>query len=271
MPDSPDVLADPSSDTQEPDQTPDSSSVTSDVIEPAALDRPAVNLKAEFDRKLGRVESKIEELTAILLEQARARQAPVSSEPEPDDEELARDAILGNPKALVALGQRQATKVQAEAEAFRQADNFVMAQLNAIVGKYPSLRDAASPLRGKVEEARRALLALGYNDGKALTLEAVKLAILDNPDLARSQSAPAPVLTPSSTSAAPMASVPGNAPRRKGTAPVASTVTPAQAAIAKRMGVDPVKATKNFEERMKNGRSALSPMLAVLIREDSNA
>lgn len=255
-------VTDPSSEPQELDQTaPESSTVNSDV-EPEVVDRPVVNLKAEFDRKHSRLENKIEELTAIILEQARSRNAPPPAAAEPDDEELARNAILGDPKALVALNTRSENRVRQAMSAEQQADAFVNAQLGAIAGKYPMLSDPSSPLRAKVMEAKRTLLGFGYPDSKALTLEAIKLAIIDNPELARPGAQEPSVVEPvrrESTNS--MSSLPGNAPRRKTASPAAPVVSKEEAAIAKRMGVDPIKAKANFEKRMREGKSGLSLQL----------
>ena len=135
-------------------------------------------------------------------------------------------------------------------------------EMLVLANKYPALRDANSPLREAAIAARAALINQGAQPGPATDLEAVKYAILDNPQIA-TPSPPTPV-TP-----AP-AQIDGDK-RRRVSPPnvIPPKMTPRALEIAKRMGVkDPEKSLERFYKRQEAGRSAVSPLIQTIVREE---
>jgi len=238
---------------------PDPEPVSPVPVEP---DRPLQNVTAEFNRKIGKVESRLDELIALIAQQSAKPTAPAQPLAQYSDEQLAELYRAGSAEAGVALQERVASRqVQAQSTADKLAQR-IQQEMLVLANKYPALRDANSPLREAAIAARAALINQGAQPGPATDLEAVKYAILDNPQIA-TPSPPTPV-TP-----AP-AQIDGDK-RRRVSPPnvIPPKMTPRALEIAKRMGVkDPEKSLERFYKRQEAGRSAVSPLIQTIVREE---
>ena len=228
-------------------------------------DRPLQNVTAEFNRKLGKVESRLDELVSLIAQQTATKPAaPAAPLAQYSDEQLAELYRVGSAEAGVALQERVASRqVQAQAQQDKKAQR-IQTELSVLAGKYPQLRNPDDPLRQAAMAARTVLVNQGYPAGPETDLEAIKYAILDNPQLV---SAPQPTPVPSTPAPA---TIDGSRPRRTVTAPTApAKMDPKALEIAKRMGVkDPAKSLERFYERQAKGRSAVSPLIATVVREE---
>jgi hypothetical protein len=260
----------PGSDAPPESPASDASSVTD--VAAAPDDRPIQNVKAEFDRKLTKVERQLAEIAAMLA--AQPTQRPAAPEPAAQqaytDQQLLELANAGNGAALQEYIARQTARSVSQQTQQMQQQQAVSAQLQVLYGRFPVLTDASHPLTQAAMQAKTTLIRMGYPPQSAATdLEAIKLAIVDHPGLAQPS---APATPPSSRGpAAPHAGVDGAAPRR----PTPNASAPGRALsqrekdIAARMGIkDPAAAVKRFTERQQAGRSSLSPLVAQIVREE---
>ena len=233
-------------------------------VVPVEPDRPLQNVTAEFNRKIGKVESRLDELIALIAQQSAKPTAPAQPLAQYSDEQLAELYRAGSAEAGIALQERIASRhVQAQSTADKLAQR-IQQEMLVLVNKYPALRDSNSPLREAAIAARAVLIQQGAQPGPATDLEAVKYAILDNPQVAT------PTITPTPGTPAP-AQIDGDKRRRvipPNAAPPKMTAKALE--IAKRMGVkDPEKSLERFYKRQDAGRSAVSPLIQTIVREES--
>lgn len=231
--------------------------------QPVEPDRPLQNVTAEFNRKIGKVESRLDELIALIAQQSVKPTAPAHPLAQYSDEQLAELYRAGSAEAGIALQERIASRhVQAQSTADKRAQR-VQQEMLVLVNKYPALRDPQSPLREAAMNARSVLINQGAQPGPETDLEAVKYAILDNPQVPQPTPAPAPA-TPAPAQidgVKPRRVTPPNAPPPK--------LNPKAIEIAKRMGVkDPEKSLERFYKRQEAGRSAVSPLIQTIVREE---
>jgi hypothetical protein len=245
---------------------------SADTSVPAG-DRPWQNIKAEFDRKLSKVERQIAEqtqyLSAILATQ---RQAPPASDATRayTDQELTTLWRQGSDEAGQELINRRVSGAVTQAQTIQAQAQTVQAQVQALYRRYP-FGEVQHPLTQAALRAKQVLVSQGYNP-QALTtdLEAMKLAIADNPeivaDIVKTPARVAEGVRRDST-----VDVDGNRPRRQ--RPTGSQPAPLsekQRDLARRMGTkDPDKVMQRFEARNASGRSAVSPMIAMMMKEDA--
>lgn len=278
--DTPDVAPDPSTGPDVVDDAPPQGDVAPDVV---VDDRPLRNWKAENDRKFGRLEEMIVGLAASLNSIASQSAQPAATVPassEPTDDELAQRAALGDANALVALQDRRINKVVDQRDSVARLNALVDSQMLSLVGKYPGVRDASHPFRAAVLQAKSVLLGIGYADNKATDVEAIKLAIANDPELARSAmapSAPAPAAPARDNPPGP-ANLAGPMPRRRTTAPPAVSVDDKTFEMARRM--NPQKyatreaaaaAVARFRKRNAEGKTGFTPNVGIILKEQGDA
>ena len=240
-------------------------------------DRPVQNIKAEFDRKLGQFQNTVQSQLAQIAQSIASLQRPAQvANPgtrEYTDDELWAMGQSGSREASDMYHQRQLDRrmqVQTATSAIHQQ---VAGQLQALARKYPVLSDSSHPLTIAALQAKAALVSMGYQaDAPATVLEAIKVAIADNPEiiagLVRSPQRASEGARGSAANA--QMSVDGNTPRRAQPKGQAAQISDKEKAIAQRMGVkDPAKARERFEKRNAAGRSSISPAIALLVREDN--
>lgn len=267
---SPDVIA-ASSAEGEPVEPADGSEPVSSVVDstPAdAGDRPLINLKAEFDRKLTKVERQLSEMMQVLLANSQ-KPVPTPTAPrEYTDQELWDMGIGGSKDAMDVYIQRQVGKQSTADKAATAQAQLVQVQLTTLYAKYPMLRtDPSHPLTALAIQAKQALVGAGYPNNHATDLEAIKTAIADSPELAVPKPAVRDAGRPSAVSA--QQDVTGATIRRAVPAATTTPLTSREAAIAKRMGVkDPAKAKERFMKRNEEGRATVSPTVAGFVREE---
>jgi len=276
----PDVDAASSTANDVVDDVPPQGDVASDVV---VDDRPMRNWQAENDRKFGRLEEMIVGLAANLNTIAThstqsAATVPVTSEP--TDDELAQRAALGDANALMALQDRRINKVVDQRDSVARLGALVDSQMLSLVGKYPGVRDTGHPFRGAVLQAKSVLLGIGYADNKATDVEAMKLAIANDPDLARSAmapNAPAPA-APIRDNVPGPANLGGPAPRRRPQAAPAALVDDKTFEMARRM--NPQKyatreaaaaAVARFRKRNAEGKTGFTPNVGIILKEQGDA
>lgn len=243
--------------------SPVSSPVNADVLSPNPDDRPEKNLKAEFDRKHDKLVERMDELVALVT----TRLTPTPATPERSggktytDEELHQLWQQGYQEAGDMLIERKMERRLASEKAESQKDSIVNNQLMILFRKYPMLADPAHTLTKVALVAKRALIANGRPDNRQTELDAILLAIADNPSLAATPAEEPEYITP--------ASVPGVMPRRAAPVkPKEPTMDPRSLAAAQRMGVkDPAGSRKRFYERNAKGSSSVSPLVAQILEE----
>lgn len=242
-----------------------SSPVNADVVSPETGDRPEKNIKAEFDRKYEKLAERMDELVTLVSTKLSSAPAEPAARPTGKtytDEELHQLWQQGYQEAGDMLIERKMERRLAAERAEGQKDALVNNQLTILFQKYPMLYDPSHSLTKVALLAKKALIGNGRSDNRQTELEAILLAIADNPSLA-STSREEPEYT------AP-ASVPSNTPRRAA-APRTKEPTPdsRSLAVANRMGVkDPAGARKRFYERNAKGSSSVSPLVAQIIEEE---
>lgn len=250
---------------------PGSSPVISDVPSDTPTDRPAGNLKAEFDRKMGKLDEKLDQLTAYVSRLAQPQPstnepAATSGKKEYTDEELHTLWQQGYQEAGDILIKRKVDREFAARQETDKQDTLVNSQLSVLFQRYPVLADPAHPLTKMAVIAKRALLANGRSDTRATELEAILLAIADYVAQPRTddEDHAEPTSRPSSVV------VPGATVRRAPTArPKEPAMDPRSLEVAKRMNIkDPAGSRKRFYERNAKGTSSISPMVAQLIKEE---
>lgn len=255
-------VSSPGSDVPPESLATDASPVTD--VATAPDDRPIQNVKAEFDRKLSKVERQLSEIAAMLAAQQPQRPAVV---PEYTDQQLLELANAGNAAAMDALMERKTARHTQQQFSQVNAQQMIAGQLQALYARYPMLTDASHALTQAAMQAKMALVRNGYPpQAPATDLEAIKLAIVDNPGLVVA-AASAPV---SRSGHGPQSSVDGAMPRRTATTTSASPAVSQKAReVAQRMGIkDPAEAIKRFEKRQQDGRSSLSPLVVQAVREE---
>lgn len=245
---------------------------TSGVVLPD--DRPAQNIKAEFDRKFAAQQQKVDAiLNWIQTQAAQPQPQPQQSSAELTDEELWQQAQQGNRQAFELYQQRIADRrirVQAQQAGYVQS---VDRQLAAIMNKYPVLQDASHPLTQTANMAYSLLLQQGYPQGRATLLEAAKTAIADRPDLiAELQGASAVTADRSRRTAAQSAqSGATGVTHRQDSTPTTQpkALTPDELSLARKMGVkDPQKSKERFLQRQQEGKSSLGAVAGFVREED---
>ena len=252
------------------DEVSGGSPVTLDQSPDGSGDRPLHNFKAEFDRKLGRVDerfSTLEQLMAQVLNVVTtsgtsAPATPNTTEKEYTDEELLELWQNGSKAAGDMLVDRKMDRRERERDKAAGATNMIRAQLQNLFTRYPTLRDANHPLTKAAIATRNALLQSGLESGPILELEAIKVAIADNPDLAASALQRNTSVGDSRSSSADVSSF-GVAPRRTASTPRGKpALSEASKKLAKRMGVkDPSGAMERMRKRWENRSSSISPLL----------
>lgn len=233
-------------------------------------DRPAQNLKAEFDRKYGSLQTKVDAVLNWIQSQA-AQPTPQQSQPtEVTDEELWQEAQRGNRQAFEAYQLRMTDRrINQQSRAASYARS-VDQQLAAIMNKYPVLQDANHPLTQTANLAYALLLQQGYPSNRATLLEAAKTAIADRPDLVSElHGSVGTQQTRRTASQMAQSGAMGATHRQDSTPAQTKALTPAEADLARRMGVkDPNKSKERFLQRQQGGVSSVSPTIGVIAREE---
>lgn len=276
-----DVVSDPS---PEPDVV-DTPEPQGDADDTVVEDRPIRNWQAENDRKFGRLEEMIVGLAASvnsIATQPRNPAATVPAASEPSDDELAQRAALGDGAALLALQDRRINKVVDSRDSVARLHALVDSQMLSLTNKYPGLRDPGHPFRGATLQAKSVLLGLGYLDNKATDVEAIKLAIANDPDLARTAMAtaaapvtPAPLARPNVPGPATLG---GPAPRRRTNAPPPTAIDDRTFEMARRMNPQKFQtreqaaaAIERFRKRNAEGKSGYTPNVGFILKEQGDA
>lgn len=255
MPDPQDVQPEPSP-APEPEPTPEPAPSEPD-------ERPLRNFVAELVRKQTAQGAVLDELRTMIQGLRPPTPAPSGQY---TDEQLMELARAGSVEAQVEL-QRRIARQEAATQAAQQ-DRVTKAQqaFSYLQTKYPQFREPTDPLYQSALELRAGLFRQGYPAGMETDVEAMKLAVVEHPELI--QRTPSPSPTPRTPAPA---QIDGATPRRSAPARTpAAQLDPKVAAVARRMGVkDPAKALQKYQDRVKEGRSALSPLLTVAVREES--
>ena len=232
-----------------------------------APERPIENLRGEFNRKMGSIEQKFDQVLGYIAQQEADKQraaAPAAPAPAKSgyaamsDDELFAAARNGDMPAFEAWNERKAAGVFSRMRGQENHQSLVEGQIGILHSKYPVLGNPQHALTQTVNAAQALLQRRGYPQSPATYLEAVKTAIADRPDLvaelhtqgARAREGARRVSA--GNSGVTGATVRQDEPTQAGTI----RVTPEQAAIAKRMNIkDPAKALTNFVRRQETGES----------------
>ena len=243
--------------------------VTGVASEPT--ERPIENLKAEMDRKLTKVERQQQEILAALAALTSRPAVEAAPAPEYTDQQLLELANAGNAAAHQEYTRRIVAQQVGQQMQVSQQQQMVAGQLQSLYGRYPQLTDPSHALTQAAMQAKLALIRAGYPAQSAATdLEAIKLAIVDHPDLAQPR-ASGPPGSPGGAGRTPQQGIDGATPRRpvSPTAP-ARALSQKERDIAARMGIkDPAEALKRFEKRNQEGRVSMSQQVAQILREET--
>lgn len=277
------VVSDSPTDLQEPTSLePASPAGEQPGVDPELVeDRPARNLKAEYDRKLGEVNRRLDDIAIALARQAAPAPPAVSSPPAITNDDLARLAALGDSDAQSELIRREATKVVDQREAVARAQQGLVGAVQALIARYPMLMSQPDhPFSQAVYRTKAALMNAGAANDLATDREAILQTAALNPELAVDAMTPSGtsvVETPAGSNAwrrpTAVPVTPGVSPRRapSSASPAAPVLTEAQLALAKRMGVkDPAGAFRRQEERQARGQSKVSHTLVPYLQGVTN-
>ena len=259
-----------------PDPEPPATDVTPVSGDVAALpdDRPAENLKAEFDRKFGLLSRQMADLTgtlgALISQPSAQPQYPLRTA-EPTDAELEQAAAQGNWQAQAELSRRTAARDAASLVAADQRARAVAQEVSLLAQQYPAFNDPTSPLYLAATQMRHAYIANGYPNSLETTLVAMEKTLVRNPQLVSDAvRKPATAGELSRQSAASAVTVEGTTRRPASASTVPATLSQKEKDIAKRMGVkDPAKSKQRLYERHEKGQSSVSPTIALITREQS--
>lgn len=252
---------------------------TAPVTAEQGSDRPEKNWVAEFKRKQERQAQQLDAVLQWIATQQQPQRVtpapqPAAASGQVSDDDLWAAAQGGDRQAFELYQQRIADRRISEQLTAQNRQQLVMGQLNALVGRYPVLRDPSHPLTQTVNQAYALLVQQGYPTGQATLLEAAKTAIADRPDLvAELHTAGAQAREQSRRTATQtaQAGVTG-ASHRQDASPRQGNVrqiTRDEAALARRMGVsDPAKAKERFLKRQEAGQSALGAVSGYINAED---
>lgn len=242
---------------------------------PPADAQPAApaDLVAEFSRKVGTLEEKLNGI-ATYLATAAATPQPAAAKPAggapPTDDELWEAAKAGDKSAFDQHQKRLAARTYMEMRGVESEQQLVQGQLGALRSKYRILADPNHDLTKTAQYAYHLLVNRGRPQGDATYLDAVKTAIADRPDLVSeymSKSARAGETARRTAAANPGAT---GVTYRDDAAPerVSFNVSKDEAALAQRMGVkDPAGAKKRFLERQANGKSQFGAIASAIDME----
>ena len=231
-------------------------------------DRPLQNIVGEFNRKYARLEQQLQNVLTFLGNQQQ--QAEPVTEPaatgEETDEELWARASRGDRKAFELYQERIADRRIAQRTRQDRFEGLIDRQLNAIVERYPVLRDPNHALAQHANAVYSALLGQGYPQGKATLLEAAKTAITDRPDL---------VIQLNTSTTTRRAAATGQTGASHRSTPVdtgehkVKEPGEAELAVARRMGVkDPKGAKERFLKRYNEGTSKVGSVGQMLDSEE---
>jgi len=246
--------------------------VSSDVVLPD--DRPAHNLKAEFDRKFTKVEQQMAQMLQAMQQMAAQRPAPPpATSHEYTDEQLAQLAVAGNAEAQRLLTERHTARAVQSQLAQQQAQSAHYGVLSGLYQRYPVLQDTSHPLTQKAMQAKMLIVQQAQMQGRSLApmeadVQAITLAVADSPDLVAQMHGARTV-----PQGSPAAAMTGSTPRRpvpasSGGQTSGRKLSDKERQIAARMGVkDPSKAVDRFFGRQEQARSSVSPSVAGIVRE----
>jgi hypothetical protein len=234
-------------------------------------------LRADMERQMGQVQAQVAEVVNSLASMAQARQAGPQPQPQlVNDQEIRQAAEQGHFAAQEYL-TRQAARAEATAAvqsglAQQQRATQITQQIQLLMAKYPQFKEAGNPLSATTASVRNTLLQQGYPNDLSTILEAMKVAIVDNPEVVAQMVNKGPVTNElarqSAVASQSMGSMRTGAARRSPAEPETPKLEKRALDMAKRMGVkDPTGSVKRMYERNAGGKSALSPTVAMVIRE----
>jgi hypothetical protein len=227
----------------------------------------------ELQRKQAAQDQKLDQVLGYIATLAQPRTVePDGNKKELTDQELWEAAQQGDREAFVLHQQRITDRRIAQSSQAQNRTNITDGQLRALFSRYPMLSDPNHKLTQVVNQAYGMYVQAGYAAGKETMLEAAKTAIADNPELIADIVQTAPRGTTRQIGRTSQSGVTGVSHNR-GNSNVGGqkklTITPEEAALAKRMGVkDPLKAKENFLKRNAEGTSSLGAVSAFVNPED---
>ena len=264
------IPADPSPAPEDVVSAESAPGAVTDPGSPLPNDRPLENHVAELNRKVADQSRQLQDLMALLAAQAQTAPQPTAARStEYSDEQLGELARAGSVDASLKLQERVAHRAAQTVVQADQYTRFVQSQLASLYAKYPHLANAQDPLTMEAMKAKSVLLRSGRANDAATDLEAIKLAIVDNPRLAFKDAAPITGTTrPGSVQ--PIASLDGQTHRREPVKPntPGRKLHPRVLRMARDMGIkDPEGSLARQEERHRKGQSSFSPGVLAIVRE----
>lgn len=234
-------------------------------------ERTIDNVYGEFNRKFGRLQTQLETVLQYIATQNQPRAAeipPSGQQGQRSMDELYGQAVTGDRAAYEEYHRRLASQQYEQRSQQDRKAQLVTTQLNALVSKYPVLRDAAHPLTQAAHQAYTVLVQNGYPADTSTLVEAAKTAIADRPDLVSeifSQPAQQREQVRQTATQRAQTGVTGAQHRQVSPTPAATPmkVNPQEADLARRMGIkDPGKSKERFLKRQEMGQSSLGSVAA---------
>lgn len=229
-------------------------------------DRPALNLKAEFDRKFEMLQRGLADLQqAVLSRQAPAPVTPPSGQTEYTDPQLLDLARQGSNEAYQMYTQRQVQREIRQQAGTQARVQTALAQVNILVSKYPVLRDPSHRLTQTAVAAKGYLIQSGKPDDYGTLAEAIMVAIADNPEIV-SELTHRPAQAREAGRQSAVSGNQGEGVSHRATPSRAPVAVPPSAQVlkmAKQMGVKDVgKVQERFLKRNAEKRSSMTPTVS---------
>lgn len=234
-------------------------------------DRPVQNIVGEFNRKIGSLSQKVDQLvTYIAQKEAAAAQPPPSQSGDKtnlSDDDLWELAKQGDKTAFDLHQKRQAERVYNEKRGQENKAAMIEGQMRAIAAKYPVLANPQHPLAQTAQMAYTLLLKRGYPQGAETLLEATKTAIADRPDIIADLHSQVPRAREQARQSAVRHTGTGASYRQDEPRPQIP-VSEKEWELARRMGVtDAAKAKERFRQRQAEGKSSFGAVASSITEE----
>lgn len=216
---------------------------------------------ATLQQQYAETQKQLQALAAYVIEQQKPQpevHQPRQAGPATEEELWAR-AQQGDRQAFNEYIRRNAAQETNQRLQAQQSDAMVQSQLATLYQRYPELADPNHALTTKAVAFKQALMGMGAPNSRQTDLDAILRAVADSRDVLAGRAQPR---QPSAGQATPShrAAPAPNADEKK--------LTPAEHKLARQYGVkDANKAMKQFYARNQEGRSAVSPQVAMIVRE----
>lgn len=223
-------------------------------------DRPVQNVVGEFNRKMGTIEARLDQLTNALSAALtpKAPEPPKGSRESLSNDDLWELAKAGDKSAFDEHQRRQAAQVYSELRGRENDAALTEGQMIALRNKYPVLANPQHPLTQTASQAYHLLVRRGRPANLDTLLDATKTAIADRPDLIAEMHTQTPRAREQARQRSAQNTGTGASYRNDEPAQerVRFGLTDEEKRLAQRMNItEPLKAKERFMKRQAEGKS----------------